>query len=132
MPHKVFLDTNIVLDQYLDREVHRKYVDKIFEQFNLSQLTISAISVLNSYYIAKPKDIKLFQKAIMSFNIVEVDADILRAAFTIGLKDCEDAVQLISCLRAGCDTFLTWNAKDFPKSYKSIKIAAPDTFLTNS
>lgn len=65
-----------------------------------------------------------------SFMWVELDLTLALKARTLsrvhGLKP-GDAIHLATAIRAGCDTFLTWNDKDFPPDtvVEGVKFAEP-------
>ncbi len=47
------------------------------------------------------------------FSVVPLDTPDFQRALAIGFRDCEDAVQLAACLKAGVDFLVTQIPKDF-------------------
>ncbi len=95
---------------------------------------ISAISVNNVFYIAQ----KLKQRAyaqqlvdalLKDFQIIPLDAEMLKLARTLDEYDYEDLIQYFSAIRSGSQYVITRNEKDFPK--RGIETIRPDLFLNH-
>lgn len=96
-------------------------------------LAISALSYINTLYIAKRYDFKQEEiikalQIISQFSIVTgFDEDTIKLALESDWKDMEDAVQYYSALTTGIDYIVTRNQKDFQKS--NIPIVSPDEII---
>ena len=115
---RVFLDTNILLDYGLDREL-ADYAGSILElgRRGLIELTASYLSFANMGYILRHHPIdEIYQLIRMMRQPVEVlpcNAAQLDAGLITGVKDFEDVMQYQCAKEAGCDVIITNNKKDF-------------------
>lgn len=130
----IFLDTNIVLDFFLERQPFFVEAKEIFVQLANGKFRafVSSITVINAFYTIckeKGKDIA-FQAVTDLLKIVEVtktDKKILEKALLANFKDYEDAVQNESAIAENLDAIVTRNTKDFAAS--NLKIYTPHEFL---
>ena len=116
---KVFVDTNVILDYYLNRE-GADDAEKIFTAaFNGSiALFASILTFANFAYVAKrghtQEDVYValdeFEKRITA---LPMDKRQLRSAIDNHCKDFEDMLQYQCALAVGCDVVVTNNTKDF-------------------
>ncbi len=135
MKPAILLDTNIVLDFFLDRKPYADDAATILKMAVQDQLkaAVTPLTISDSYYILRKvashkrvvdKLIKLTQMTAvtrMSSHTVELA---LRSDFT----DLEDALQNFSAVyNEKIDVIITRNVKDFKKS--SAAVMTPDLFL---
>ena len=131
---KVFLDTNVVVDYYLDREGFSSDAEAILAYGYNQQcsLFVSSLTCANLAYIAR----KTFPgKAIYSVlstllemvEVASVDSDVVKSAVALQAKDFEDAIQYFSAKSIGADCILTRNVKDFP--FPGLPVITPQEFL---
>lgn len=118
---KIFFDTNILLDVLLEREPFYKNGAFLWSLAESEKIKgyISAISVNNIFYIVRKYKgqetaEKIVDLILESFNIVELDYEILKLARTKENKDYEDLIQYFSALKSGAKYIITRNKKDFP------------------
>lgn len=132
---RVFIDTNILVDLICKREKFIENAKKIFLYAYDQKITlaISALSYINTLYIAKRYDFKQEEiikalQIISQFSIITgFDEDTIKLALASDWKDMEDAVQYYSALTTGIDYIVTRNQKDFQKS--NIPIVSPDEII---
>lgn len=131
---RVLLDTNVVLDLFLDREPFAENSATLWKAHENGQLTtyISAITPVNLFYIArKLKGYDIAKQAIVdllaTLPVCLVDHTVLQDGLNAGFKDYEDAVQHSSALASGLDAILTRNTKDFTSA--KLPVYTPADFL---
>lgn len=120
----LFLDTNCLIDFFLDRTPFSDLVAVILQRAKEQKLNIyiSAISFNNVYYIVKQthrheKTIDLLKTLENLVTIIAVDGDILHAAINSEFKDFEDAIQYYCAASVPeMDVIVTRNLKDYRKS----------------
>lgn len=133
---KIYLDTNILIDILLDRDLEHISVNKIAPFLKQSKVYMSSLSVHIAYYILKIKaNSSMHRKAmplISSINLVPLSKLIIDHALNNFSIDFEDTLQYYSALDQNCDYILTRNKKDFNAIKKLIpsKIEIIDTLNT--
>ena len=133
---KVFIDTNLVLDVLAERKPFYDTSKRIWELIEKGELTgyLSASSMTDIFYILK-KHIELnrayetVNKLMMVFSVVSVSEADIRKALNLGLKDFEDALQLVCARKIKADFLITRNKEDF-QDRPDEKIVDPDEFLS--
>ena len=113
---KVFLDTNVVLDYYLDREGFSDDAEAILA-YGYNQgcsLYVSSLTCANLFEFAE---------------ITSVDSNAVKSAVTLQAKDFEDALQYFSAKAIGVDCIVTRNVKDFP--FSELQVLTPKDFLAH-
>jgi predicted nucleic acid-binding protein len=135
MVSKIFIDSDVIIDFFTDREPFANPASELFdlnEQGKL-ELHISAVSINNIYYIVRKY---LGQKKAM--QVVEELVDIVQIAGTTkaeilqalrnGFKDFEDSIQYATALAVGdIEAIVTRNVKDYEKS--DIAVFTPENYL---
>lgn len=127
MEDKIFLDTNCLVDVFEDRP-NIQYTGRILREISPRFIYISALTIPNINYICKPPLDKL-TGILLQFNVVDLTEEIIRRAANLsGMKDYEDAVQIVSA-GIDCNVFLTWNIKDFSGYKGEVEILTPKDYL---
>ncbi len=130
---RVFLDTNILLDYGLDREL-ADYAEDILAlgKEGYIELYASYLSFANMGYILRhhPVEeayslIRLMRKPVF---VLPCDADQLDAGLNVQVKDFEDMMQYQCALAANCDVIITNNKKDF-YSFCELPFLTAEEFL---
>lgn len=135
MIYKIFLDSDVVLDYFTNRD---PYVDAASELFELNVkgeivLYLSAVSINNIYYITRKflghkKSIEAVQTLVEMTEIVGTTKNELIHALKSSFSDFEDSIQYASALTIdGIDIIITRNIKDFRHS--DLAVMTPDSFL---
>jgi len=130
----VLLDSDIILDFFLDREPHSNYTSYILSQIELKQLNgyITAVIISNVYYLLRK--LSTHERVVMKLNqlmtltdVITIDKQVVLKAMNSKFKDFEDALQNYACESYGkIDIILTRNTKDFKKS--EISVMTPEQF----
>lgn len=131
---KVFIDTDIVLDLFLDREPHLSNARKIFQlaQNKKLELVTSVTTFTNCYYILSKltTNPQAKEKLIFLENRVAVlntKQEVLKQALFSRFSDFEDAVQHFTAVDHTIDILLTRNLKDYKNAI--IPVQSPSEFL---
>ena len=113
---KYFLDTNIVIDLLLQRQIEESGIFKLIVDIDQRDIYVSALTVYIVFYVLKLKaNTELFVKAKNFFSeikIVPLTEEIINKALDIKFRDFEDTLQYFSAVK-DCDYILTRNRKDF-------------------
>ena len=133
---KVYLDTNILIDILLDRDLEYISINKIAPFLKQSHVYMSTLSVHITYYILKIKPNTSMHKRSMALinriNLVPLSQEIINQSLNNFSIDFEDTLQYYSALDQNCDYILTRDKRDFNKIKELIpsKIEIIDTLNT--
>jgi len=124
MASKVFVDSDVIIDFFTDREPFANPASKIFElnELDVIQIYISAVSLNNIYYIVRKyighKDtIKIIEEIVEITEIIGTSKKEIVQALKNDFKDFEDSVQYSSALNIkGVEAIITRNTKDYTKA----------------
>lgn len=131
---RIFIDTNVILDYFLEREPYYFDARKIFAscEAGLVEGYISALTVNNVHYIARK--LKSETTAMITvrglldlFHVVPVDGDLLRRAADFHDCDFEDDIQLQSAINFGCSHLFTRDLNHYHT--KAIAVVPPSAFI---
>ena len=118
MSFKIFIDTNVFLDSYLERDdgVAKSIFD--FLESNNLEIYLNDISIINIAYIIRKKfskdDIKeKINLMTNQYHIVCASERIISDANNSNFKDFEDGVQYFCAKEIDADLIITNNKKDF-------------------
>jgi len=128
---KIFIDTNVFLDSYLQRDNGVAYSVLIFLEERDFEIYLNDISVINIAYIIKKSFSKNEIKEKIDFitnqyHIVCASEQIISNANSSEFKDFEDGVQYFCAKRAEVDLIITNNKKDF--TFSEIDVLSPMEF----
>lgn len=137
MAYKVFIDTNIILDIFLKRDPFFTNSQKTVLECVENNLIphISGSSVTDLFYICKKsgmeRDVILdhLKGLLKAFEVVIIDKSSILNAISSGIKDFEDAVQILACQKEKIDLIVTRNKKDFIT--ERIPVQTPEEFLVS-
>ena len=132
---KVFIDTNVILDIWLERSEFSEYSKDSVEACELGQIEgfSSWHSISNLYYITldKLRDEKAVKSLLGGFlkfiQIPKVNEKDAQVALTLPIKDYEDALQVVTAKAGKVDVLITRNKKDFKKS--GLDVFTPKEFV---
>ena len=135
MVSKIFIDSDVDIDFFTDREPH---VNPASELFDLNErgkikLYLSAVSINNIYYIVRRylghrKTLKVIEELTLMTEIVGTTKKEIIQALKNNFKDFEDSVQYASALTInGIDVIITRNIKDYKNS--EIAVMTPLNYL---
>jgi len=128
----VLIDTDVLLDFYLDRkpfsddslQLLLKCEQKQFRAF------ITPVIVANTYYILRTHHyvIERLQVLLNTIHVLAIDQKQVLAALESKFTDFEDALQYFSAVNSNkIDAIITRNIKDFKKS--TLPVFTPNEFL---
>ena len=131
MSLKVFIDTNVFLDSYLERDngVAKELFN--FLETNAMEIYLNDISIINIAYIIRKKfskdEIKEKIDLILSqYKVICASEKIILDANRSEFKDFEDGVQYFCAKESDIDLIITSNKKDFKMS--DIEVLTPIEF----
>ena len=135
MEYKLFVDSDVVIDFFTDREPHANPASELFELNELGnvKLYLSAVSINNIYYIIRrflghKKTLEVVETLTEMTEIVGTTKKEIIQALKNNFTDYEDSVQYSSALRIkDLDAIITRNIKDYRSS--SIAVMTPLNFL---
>jgi len=124
MGSKIFVDSDVIIDFFTDREPFANPASKIFElnESGIIRIYISAVSLNNIYYIVRKflghKDtIKIVEELVEITEIIGTTKKEIVQALKNDFKDYEDSVQYSSALNIkGLEAIVTRNTKDYIKA----------------
>lgn len=135
MTYKLFVDSDVVIDFFTDREPHANPASELFE-LNESggvKVYLSAVSINNIYYIVRKflghtKAIDVIELLTEMTEIIGTTKKEIIQALKNNFKDFEDSIQYSSALTiSNLDVIITRNVKDYRNS--SIAVMKPLNFL---
>lgn len=119
-PGVVLLDTNVVLDVLLAREPFVGHAALVLDAIGERRLRgfVAGHAVTTVHHLVERARGRATATAAVSdlldvLDVVPTGAAEFRRALTLGLRDFEDAVQVVACLAAGADHLVTRNGRDF-------------------
>lgn len=131
---RALLDTDVVLDLFLDRAEFAEAAAAIWEAIERGECEgyISALTPVNVFYVArKLKGITLARQAVAellaALMICTLDEAALTIALGLPLADYEDAVQHASAQAADLDAIITRNLDDYQGA--TLPVLSPTEFL---
>ena len=135
MGYKLFVDSDVVIDFFTDREPHANPASELFELNEQGELKIylSAASINNIYYIVRrflghKKTIEVIELLTDMTQIIGTTKNEIVQALKNDFSDYEDSIQYSSALAVkGLDAIITRNIKDYKNS--KIAVMTPLNFL---
>lgn len=137
---KILLDTNIILDDALEREPFLEASEQVLVLVEQGQVEgyISASTFSDLYYIirrARGREWTLtYLRQLVNFcQVATVDSTAINMALNLNFRDFEDAIQYSAAVLNHLDAIITRNPGDFPVTVP--RIITPEQLieeLTNS
>lgn len=130
----VLLDSDIILDFFLDREPHSNYTAYVLSQMELKKLNghLTAVIISNVYYLLRKlsthdRVMKKLNQLLTLTNVLLIDKQTILNAMNSKFTDFEDAMQNYACESYGhIDLILTRNTKDYKQS--EISVMSPEQY----
>lgn len=117
---RVFLDLNVILDVLMEREPHAETAAALWAAIETRQAEglIAAHCVTTLYYLARKSGGEDYARRCVEgvlavFDVVPLDAAILKRAQALRGPDLEDAVCAVSAVESGCHMLVTRDARGF-------------------
>ncbi|MDZ8070028.1 MAG: PIN domain-containing protein [Nostoc sp. DedQUE08] len=118
---KILLDTNIIVDDALEREPFLEASEQVLVLVEQGQVEgyISASTFSDLYYIirrARGREWTLtYLRQLVNFcQVAIVDSTTINMALNLNFRDFEDAIQYSSAVLNHLDAIITRNPRDFP------------------
>ncbi len=135
MAFKLFIDSDVVIDFFTDREPHVNPASELFELNEKGDvvLYLSAVSINNIYYVVRKflghkKTLEVVETLIEMTEIIGTTKKEVIQALKNDFKDFEDSIQYSSALTIkDLDVIITRNIKDYRNS--KIAVMTPLNFL---
>lgn len=135
MAYKLFIDSDVVIDFFTDREPHANPASELFElnERGKVKLFLSAVSINNIYYIVRrflghKKTLEVIEELTDITEIVGTTRKEIIQALKNDFKDFEDSIQYSSALTVkGIEAIITRNTKDYRNS--EIPVLTPLNYL---
>ncbi len=121
---RVLIDTNILLDFLLQRESFFHDAEQLFQAIDSDQIVgyATATTLTDIFYIARRHTGNIEQarqavsETLTAMEICPVNREVLEVAFSSGLADYEDAIQVACAVAQGLDAILTRDSQVFLNS----------------
>ena len=135
MGKKIFLDTNILIDDLASRYdyVAASTIVTMAQKGHFC-LLVSSLSFATASYImnahhkkTNAEIVAMFAEFVKMCNVTPVDSLIVDEAIASRFSDFEDAMQYYSAIREGADAIITRNTSDFHAA--EIEVYEPQQFL---
>jgi predicted nucleic acid-binding protein len=135
MTYKLFIDSDVVIDFFTDREPFANPASELFELHENGKidLYLSAVSINNIYYIVRKylghtKSLEVVGTLVEMTEVIGTSKEEIVQALKNDFKDFEDSIQYSSALTIkGLDAIITRNIKDYKNS--KIAVMTPLNFL---
>lgn len=135
MEYKLFVDSDVVIDFFTDREPQANPASELFElnEQGSVKLYLSAISINNIYYIVRrflghKKTLEVVEVLTEMTEIIGTTQKEIIQALKNNFSDYEDSIQYSSALTIkDLDAIISRNVKDYRNS--SIAVMTPLNFL---
>ena len=129
------IDTNIVLDVFLERDPFYDDSFAIFQLANLKRFSgfLSAASITDIFYFVRKKwrdseeVYQMMDRITALFSVAPVSEKTIANALALRWKDFEDAVQYIAASENNADYIVTRNTQDFSSGH--IPAVTPEQFI---
>ncbi len=131
----VLIDTDVLLDFFLDREPFSEQATEILSLCEQQEITgyITPVIISNTYYILRlnAKHEKVIEKLTLLLSFIEVltmDKKIIEQALHSEFKDFEDALQNFTAEQnKKVKIIITRNVKDYKNS--NLSVMTPESYL---
>ncbi len=139
MAYKVFIDTNVFLDAFLERTEDWKEAEMLLQYAALERISVftSANNLINTIYslrkqrLTATEIIDLIELTLTYTQLANTSNASFRRAIRAGFNDLEDAVQYYTATDIkGIDYFITSNNKDYKKATAQLPVVTPKQFLS--
>lgn len=137
MASKLFIDSDVVIDFFADREPHANPASELFDLNEKGKISLylSAVSINNIYYIVRrslghEKTLEVVKELTNMTEVIGTTKKEIIQALNNDFKDFEDSIQYSSALTIeGLETIITRNVKDYKNS--KITVMTPSDFLAS-
>ena len=132
----VMIDTNVVLDDILDRAPHagnaRKISQLVTDEHVHGYITANCITDI-FYIVSKSRDDAIarqtIKKLLLSFDVVSVDGQDCQKAIDTPIRDFEDALVVVCAEKEGLDYIITNDTGFLSQTDLGVPAMRPADFL---
>jgi len=131
---RIFIDTNVILDFFLEREPFYYDALKLWAACEEGRVEgyVSALTVSNVHYIAQrlkgATTAMIAVRGILGvFHVVTLDKDLMQRAADFHDRDFEDDILLQSAIQTGCSHLFTRDPTHFRST--AIAVVPPSSFV---
>ena len=131
---RVLLDTDVVLDYWLEREPFAQPASQLLElnAQGVFDAYISGITPVNIFYIARKSLAherlrQAIDDLLLTMRVCPITHEVLNQALTLPFTDYEDAVQHAAAAASKLDAIVTRNLKDYGNA--TLPVFSPADFL---
>jgi predicted nucleic acid-binding protein len=131
---KVFLDTDVLLDLFLEREPYHTAALQLLSSLKRTKIVCytSPVVLANvNYILAKAKgreySIGKLRSLRTILSVLPIDESMVDAAVAAPQRDFEDTLQLQCALANGVDIIITRNVRHYPRT--RIQVVDPMQYL---
>jgi predicted nucleic acid-binding protein len=121
--HKIFIDSDIIIDLYAKREPHYIHAQKLFTLVDRKEIKgyTSPLIFANCHYILRKltsteKTLKNLRNLKSLVKILSIDEKTIELALNSDFKDFEDAIQYYTTINHGIKYLITRNKEDYKKA----------------
>jgi predicted nucleic acid-binding protein len=133
---KVFLDADVLLDLFIEREPHHTIALRLFtdlKRTNAGCFTSPVVLANMNYILAKAKGRDYSLGRLRSLRrmvgIAPIDEAMVDAALAAPQRDLEDSIQLHCAEGSRIPTIITRNVKHYPKG--RLQVTSPLEYLSS-
>jgi predicted nucleic acid-binding protein len=135
---KVLIDTNVILDFFLNREPRAADANKIFAMISKDEISAftTASSITDIYYITAKRlgdgsAREAIRQLLKMLGIIAVDGDDCANALNLPMTDFEDALVAVCADKEDID-YIVSNDKEFSQTDSTIsKVISPCDFISH-
>ena len=133
----IFLDTNVLLDAYLNRPGAvdcARVIKACAEPWNrrfVALHTLSNAFYLISKYRGQSAAWKLIDEVLAWATVPAVDMVAIKRTCQMEMSDFEDALQIVSAEACGAELIVTRNTRDFLAKTR-LRVVVPEDFVDQS
>jgi predicted nucleic acid-binding protein len=134
MVSKLFVDSDILLDLFLERHPFYSYTQRLLllpERKEIALFTSSVIINNLYYFIARDQNKQIAKQSLNILidicKVLPVNESGVKLALDSEFNDFEDALQYFTAMEFGCEKIITRNLKHYKKS--TIPVLTAEQFL---
>lgn len=129
----LFLDTNIFMDHFYDRNEHSSKLIQLCEK-NAFEAYASTASFYTLAYFLQKSGNRNYRKAMENYSmlvtLISTTSENLYAAYASRFTDLEDAFQYYTaCNQPNLNYFVTNNIKDFRSVDRELSVITPENLF---
>ena len=124
---KILIDTNVILDHFLERKPFSHAATLIFAATEQGKLetyigatTVTTVHYLVTKYLGKKDGTSVIERLLRLFEIAPITRTILASALMLKFGDFEDAVLYEAAIHSGVQFIVTRDRKGFEKATISV------------